>query len=100
MTSSSSQLAENSYFFSVGSITIDVFHRAINEQLLPRLMAAYRWLGRLGVFQFWKQKGVYVDGHERPDVKEYRDKTFLPEMEAIDHLTMHYIEVSGRTLTT
>jgi hypothetical protein len=59
-------------------------------------ITAYRWLGRLGFFQSWEQKGVYIDGHERPDVKEYRDKTFLPEMEAIDRLTTRYIEVGGK----
>jgi hypothetical protein len=26
------------------------------------------------------KKGVYMDGHERPDVVEYRLKTFLPLM--------------------
>jgi len=90
----------------VGSITIDIFHRAVNEELFPRLMViprrpigritAYRWLGRLGFFQSWEQKGVYIDGHERPDVKEYRDNIFLPEMEAIDRLTTRYIEVGGK----
>ena len=54
---------------------------------------AYRWLGRLGFFQSWE---VYIDGHERPDVKEYRDKIFLPEMEAIDRLTTRYIEIGGK----
>jgi len=45
----------------VGSVTIDIFRRAVNEELFPRLMViprrpigritACRWLGRLGFFQ-------------------------------------------------
>jgi tRNA G37 N-methylase Trm5 len=29
-------------------------------------------------------------------VKEYRDKIFLPEMKAIDRLTIRYIEVNNK----
>jgi hypothetical protein len=40
---------------------------------------ARRWLRRLGFS--WKEirKGIFIDGHERPDVVEYR-KEFLKEM--------------------
>ena len=64
----------------VGSVTISIFHRAVNEELFPRLMVvprrpispvtAYRWLGRLAFSRSWEQKGVYIDGHERPDVSD------------------------------
>jgi hypothetical protein len=92
-----------------------IFRRAVNGELFPRLMViprrpigpitaygrinAYRLLGRLGFFQSWEQKEVYNDGHERPDVKEYRNKTFLPEMEAFDCLTTRYIEAGGNGIS-
>ena len=38
---------------------------------------------------------IYID-HERPDVKEYRDMIFLPEMKGIDRLTTRYIEVNNK----
>lgn len=37
---------------------------------------ACRWMHKLGFHFQWYQKGVYVDGHERPDVVEYRQKFF------------------------
>lgn len=46
-----------------------------------RCRTARRWLHDLG-YQ-WKtvSKGVYIDGHEREDVVEYRQKTFIPHFE-------------------
>lgn len=43
---------------------------------------ASRWLRKLG-FK-WKEyrKAVYNDGHERPDVKQYRQDVFLPLLES------------------
>jgi hypothetical protein len=41
---------------------------------------ARRWLHREG-FRFTEhRKALYFDGHEREDVVEYRQKTFLPQM--------------------
>ncbi|KAH9910652.1 uncharacterized protein BXZ73DRAFT_20922, partial [Epithele typhae] len=39
---------------------------------------AKRWMHKLG--RFWKHEptGQYVDGHEREDVVNYRQKKFLP----------------------
>lgn len=55
-----------------------IFHRWVNEVLLKdaiaagakpiSLRAAYRWLHKLGFRWVPIKKGVYVDGHERPDV--------------------------------
>ena len=55
-----------------------VFHRWVNEVLLKDTIAAgakpisqraaYRWLHKLGFRWVPIKKGVYVDGHERPDV--------------------------------
>lgn len=53
-----------------------------------RSRTARRWLHKLGYK--WKsvQKGVFTDGHERPDVIEYREK-FLTEMSA---LLLYFVE--------
>jgi hypothetical protein len=39
---------------------------------------AHHWLIKLGWRQTIVWKGVYMDGHERNDVVEYRNKVFLP----------------------
>lgn len=52
----------------------------VNKHLLPSLdieetiseITAIRWLKKLGFSVHHAQKGVYVDGHERKDVVEYR----------------------------
>ena len=63
----------------------------MNEELLPNetlepgfprrisVETARQWMHRLGFEVVWKKKGTYVDGHERPDVVEYRTK-FLRRM--------------------
>ena len=38
------------------------------------------WLIKLGWWCIMLRKGVYMDGHERPDVVEYRKNDFLPLM--------------------
>jgi hypothetical protein len=43
-----------------------------------RARTARRWLKQLGLKYGAVTKGVYVDGHERPDVVEYRQKVFIP----------------------
>jgi hypothetical protein len=56
--------------------------RYINDFLLPQLKinatisesTAVRWLKKMGFNLCRVQKGVYVDGHERKDVVESRDK--------------------------
>ena len=42
--------------------------------------ATYKWLNRLGFYATEEKKGVYVNGHERADVIEYRQKEFLPKI--------------------
>ena len=41
---------------------------------------AARWMNFLGFYPKLQTKGSYTDGHNRPDVTEYRDKVFLPIM--------------------
>jgi transposase len=42
---------------------------------------ARSWLKAMGYDFRQAQKGIYVDGHERPDVVEYRQKSFLPTLD-------------------
>ena len=89
----------------IGSVSTETFATALNRHLLPRLKVnptkplgmktAYRWLLRLGFSASAEQKGVYVDGHERPDVLEYRDTVFLPRIAALQAKTIQYHEVDG-----
>ena len=48
------------------------------------------------------KKGVYVDGHDRPDVVDYRNKVFLPQMAEVERRSYHYLtverEINGKTV--
>jgi hypothetical protein len=44
------------------------------------LVTAQRWLRKMGYRWGYDPKGQYVDGHEREDVVDYRQKVFLPKM--------------------
>ncbi|TFK63428.1 hypothetical protein BDN72DRAFT_882113 [Pluteus cervinus] len=76
---------------TAGSITPHAFQQALNEAILPSLSVtpkrplsertARRWLVRLGWRMTVLRKGVYMDGHERADVVQYRQHVFLPLME-------------------
>jgi hypothetical protein len=57
-------------------------------------------LARLGFTLADEQKGVYIDGHERPDVVDYRTDIFLPEMERLGRLCTQYEEVKGAWVAT
>ncbi|KIK60532.1 hypothetical protein GYMLUDRAFT_135909, partial [Collybiopsis luxurians FD-317 M1] len=66
------------------------FQHALNLEILPSLgiqcqcplceQTACHWLLALGWQLTVLQKGVYMDGHKRWDVVEYRGKVFLPAM--------------------
>ncbi|KAG0633878.1 hypothetical protein HOY80DRAFT_1062201 [Tuber brumale] len=64
--------------------------RDLQRQLSRR--TGCRWLAKLG-FK-WKEvrKGVYNDGHERDDVKDYRDKIFLPYLKSLEASLMKWDE--------
>ena len=47
---------------------------------------ARRWLIKLGWRRTVVQKGVYMDGHERSDVVEYRNNVFLPAIARFETL--------------
>ena len=76
------------YLQGVGKYTRaqDIVEFSKNEDVQKRheftkpisLSTAKRWMGQLGYRWTKEPKGQYHDGHERADVVEYRQKTFLP----------------------
>jgi hypothetical protein len=50
---------------------------------------ARQWLIKLGWWQTTLKKGVYMDGHERPDVINYRVNMFLPLMVQLEKRMVH-----------
>ncbi|KAJ7675039.1 hypothetical protein B0H17DRAFT_1207904 [Mycena rosella] len=66
----------------VGRMRPAKMRRYVNDFLLPQLKiedtisesTAVRWLKKMGFRLARVQKGVYVDGHEQPDIVESRDK--------------------------
>jgi hypothetical protein len=87
-----------------GQVTPLHFQKALNAVILPSQSislkrplserTARRWLLRLGWRLKTLRKGVYMDGHERPDVVEYRTKIFLPAMEKYERRMARYEYVS------
>ncbi|TFK79205.1 hypothetical protein K466DRAFT_579249 [Polyporus arcularius HHB13444] len=73
-----------------GGVTPQKFQHALNTTILPSLniglrrplceRTACRWLVKLDWHRTLLWKGVYMDGHERPDVTKYRQEVFLPRM--------------------
>ena len=71
------------------------FRTWINSELLPNahlppqfagnisLETARTWLHKLGFSHSDKKKGIYIDGHEREDVKEHR-KEFIQNMHELE----------------
>jgi hypothetical protein len=78
----------------IGDVTPMKFRHALNEQILPTLgyvlevglseRTARRWLYKLGWRRTRLKKGVYMDGHERDNVREYRDNIFLCNMASFE----------------
>ncbi|KAJ7264692.1 hypothetical protein C8J57DRAFT_1230464 [Mycena rebaudengoi] len=70
-----------------GRIAPDKLRRYVNEYLLPELeiddtisvVTAMAWLKKLGYRLRRYQKGIYYDGHERPDVVQKRNE-FITDM--------------------
>jgi hypothetical protein len=86
----------------VGEVTTAQFHRVLNERILPSLgyqlrgtglslRTARRWLYKLGWRHTELKKGVYMDGHERPDVVEYRNNVFLPLMASLERRMVQWV---------
>ncbi|KAL1673126.1 hypothetical protein EV122DRAFT_255366 [Schizophyllum commune] len=92
-----------------GEVTPKAFRRALNENILPSLgyhlkkplsvRTARRWLVKLGWRRVKLRKGVYMDGHERPDVVEYRQEEFLPEVAKYERrMVQWHLGKDGKTL--
>ena len=75
--------------------------RYLELELFPRihmkvargvsLCTARRWLHREG-FRFTEhRKSLYFDGHERPDVVEYRQNIFIPQMKEHCRRIVEYV---------
>ncbi|KIJ56331.1 hypothetical protein M422DRAFT_239552, partial [Sphaerobolus stellatus SS14] len=74
----------------VGSITPTKFCNGLNTEILPGLgislkspfctKTALRWLVKLRWMKTTLKKGVYMDGHERKDVINYRQMVYLPKI--------------------
>ncbi|KAJ7939270.1 hypothetical protein B0H13DRAFT_2301032 [Mycena leptocephala] len=89
----------------VGTVTPQKFRHALNDEILPSLnitlskdlceRTSRRWLVKLGFRRTVLRKGVYKDGHERDDVKKYRDTEFLPKMAKFEARMTQYKLVDG-----
>ncbi|KAG1809072.1 uncharacterized protein BJ212DRAFT_1484568 [Suillus subaureus] len=55
------------------------------------LSTARRWLCLEGFWFMAYKKGLYFDGHDRPDVVEYHQNVFLPAMKEHEHWLVHYV---------
>ena len=75
--------------------------RYLELELFPRirmkvargisLSTARRWLHREG-FRFTEHwKSLYFDGHERPDVVEYRQNSFIPQIKEYRRRLVEYV---------
>ena len=54
------------------------------------LATARRWLHADGFKYTTHKKGLYFDGHDRPDVVDYRQNVFLPAMKAYEPRLVRY----------
>ena len=83
----------------LGEVTPLTFMRHVNRIILPALdiggqnvtiseSTAQRWLIQLGYKSCEVKKGLYIDGHERPDVVKSR-ATFLKKMSQLRWFVSH-----------
>ena len=75
----------NAYVKGKPNMTAEDFCSWVNLNFLPQVLenhasapskitarTARRWLHKLGFEKVSSKKGIYIDGHERADVVEYR----------------------------
>jgi hypothetical protein len=85
---------------TAGKVTPKKFQEALNATIIPTLLinlkqplserTAHQWLVKLGWRRSVLRKGVYMDGHERNDVVDYRQNVFLPLMEGYERKMAKY----------
>jgi hypothetical protein len=97
------QVSVRAYLSSLamGEVTPKRFQHTLNTQILPTLgypptktlseQMARRWLIKLEWWHTTLKKGVYTDGHERPDVIDYWVNTFLPLMAQLEKRMVHWV---------
>ena len=89
-------IRENASSKGKPNLTATMFCSWVNAELLPHVrqhhpsvrqeisaVTATRWLHKLGFNPISTKKGVYIDGHERHDVVEYR-KLFLRKLDILE----------------
>jgi hypothetical protein len=54
--------------------------------------AIYKWLNQLGFYITKEKKGVYIDGHERANIIEYRQNKFLFKIALLQSFFTNYKE--------
>lgn len=54
------------------------------------LSTARCWLHAEGFHYISHKKGLYFDGHDRPDVVDYHQNVFLPFIKSCEHRLVHY----------
>ncbi|KAF7333551.1 hypothetical protein MSAN_02420000 [Mycena sanguinolenta] len=59
------------------------------------LRTAQRWMKRTEYRWKAEPKGMYIDGHEREDVVNYRQNEFLPQWAAFDEGTRKWVKKGG-----
>ncbi|KII84350.1 hypothetical protein PLICRDRAFT_46228 [Plicaturopsis crispa FD-325 SS-3] len=84
----------------IGKVTPRLLRDALNSVIFPELnispkaplseRTARRWLIKLGWRRTVVRKGVYMDGHERDDVVQYRRDVFLPAMKEFEARMVRY----------
>ncbi|RXW24341.1 hypothetical protein EST38_g1508 [Candolleomyces aberdarensis] len=89
----------------IGTVSPKMFREGINKEIIPGLgivlkaplstKTATRWLVKLGWIKVTRRKGVYMDGHEREDVVQYRKESYLPKMRAFQERMAKYVPVAG-----
>ncbi|EUC56568.1 DDE family endonuclease, partial [Rhizoctonia solani AG-3 Rhs1AP] len=88
-----------------GTISPMRLRRAVNQKILPELgitspisdSTARRWIAKLGYRPVQHSKGMYIDGHERSDVVEYR-KGFLEIIKSLQPLMQQYDDETDEPL--
>lgn len=80
---------ENAYKRGSPNMTVDVFREWIETTFNHKIgnEGARLWLHRLGFCQKHHKKGMYLDGHERCDVIEYRNQ-FVSMLNDFDDKTI------------
>lgn len=85
---------------SEGKITPKLYRTFVNNTLFSQMKITASisektsrvWLRKLGFIPQSRKKGIYFDGHEHPDVLEYRTN-FLKKMEEFEQLMLTLKEI-------